>query len=266
MPTHIQSVHNDRIKRAVRLRDRRGRQQQERIIIDGCREVRRALQSGIRPVEMFVSDACAHEPEIESIMAMLAPADTDPTLVTSGVFEKLAFGNRADGIVMIAAEPHQRLDQLQLENDALICVLERLEKPGNLGAVLRTADATGLAAVIVADGCTDLYNPNAIRASMGAIFRVPVCEAQSSEVLGWLREQQFAIFAARVDGAIHYANADYQAKSAFVLGSEALGLSDAWRGSGITAVTLPMRGIVDSLNVSATAAVLCYEALRQRGP
>ncbi len=264
MPIHIRSAQNERIKKAVRLRDRRGRQQQGRIIVDGCREVGRALQAGIQPLELFVRDTSLHQLEIASLLTPLADRDVSPTLVTPDVFEKIAFGNRSDGIVLIAAEPQQTLGELELGTDALICVLERLEKPGNLGAILRTADAAGLAAVVVADGHTDLYNHNAIRASMGAIFQVPVCAAPSSEVIAWLRDQQFAVFAARVDGAVHYAQANYCGRSAIVLGSESQGLSNTWQGAGITAVALPMKGIVDSLNVSVTAAVLCYEALRQR--
>jgi TrmH family RNA methyltransferase len=146
----------------------------------------------------------------------------------------------------------------------LIAVLEGVEKPGNVGAVLRSADAAGVSAVILADGRTDLYNPNAIRASSGTIFSMPVCEATSSDVLAWLRERGFRIAAARVDGSVPYTKVDYRGPTAIVLGSEATGLSPIWSGNDIQAVRLPMLGAADSLNVSVTAAVLFYEALRQR--
>jgi TrmH family RNA methyltransferase len=145
-----------------------------------------------------------------------------------------------------------------------VAVLEGVEKPGNAGAVLRSADAAGVSAVIVADARTDLFNPNAIRASLGAIFSLPVCEATSADALAWLRQRRFAVFAARVDGAVPYTQADYRGPAAIVLGSEAAGLSPVWTGDDIQAVRLPMLGVVDSLNVSAAAAVLFYEARRQR--
>jgi TrmH family RNA methyltransferase len=130
--------------------------------------------------------------------------------------------------------------------------------------VLRSADAAGVSAVIVADGRTDLFNPNAIRASLGTIFTMPVCEAASGDVLAWLRQRRFQIVAARVDGPVHYAKVDYRLPTAIVLGGEAPGLSLVWSGDDIAAVHLPMLGAADSLNVSVTAAVLFYEALRQR--
>ena len=143
-------------------------------------------------------------------------------------------------------------------------MLEGVEKPGNVGAVLRSADAAGVSAVIVADGRTDLFNPNAIRASLGTIFTMQVCEAASGEVLAWLRGKRFQIIAARVDGSVGYMKVDYRRPTAIVLGGEAAGISPIWSGDDVTAVHLPMRGAADSLNVSVTAAVLFYEALRQR--
>jgi TrmH family RNA methyltransferase len=185
--------------------------------------------------------------------------------VTPDVFSKLAFGDRHDGLVVVAETPHRGLDELQLPTHPLVAVLEGIEKPGNLGAILRSADAAGIHAVIVADPRTDLYNPNTIRASLGTVFRENVCEATSAETIGWLRTHGLPIIAARPDAETLYDDVDFRNGAAIVLGSEAKGLSDAWRGANITAVRLPMLGIADSLNVSTTAAVLFYEALRQRG-
>jgi TrmH family RNA methyltransferase len=179
--------------------------------------------------------------------------------------EKLAFGQRVEGVVAVARPPQRTVADLPLTGDALIAVVEGVEKPGNLGAVVRTADAAGVAAVLVADGGTDLYNPNAIRASLGAIFTVPVCSATTADALAWLRASGFRVLAARVDGAVDYSAADFRGRVAIALGSEAHGLSETWRGADMTAVRLPLLGSVDSLNLSATAAVLFYEALRQRG-
>jgi TrmH family RNA methyltransferase len=166
--------------------------------------------------------------------------------------------------VAIAEAPRRSLVDLSLPADALVAVVEGVEKPGNLGAVLRSADAAGVSGLIVADGCTDLYNPNAIRASLGAIFTVPVCQASAAETLDWLRNGAFRILAARVDGEINHTQADFRGRVAIALGSEAHGLSAAWQATDITPIRLPMLGQVDSLNLSATAAVLFYEALRQR--
>jgi TrmH family RNA methyltransferase len=145
-----------------------------------------------------------------------------------------------------------------------VAVLEGVEKPGNVGAVLRSADGAGVDAVIVADPRTDLFNPNTIRASLGAVFGAHVCTASSAEVRAWLAAAGVPLFAAKPQAAVSYSEADYRGGAAFVLGSEATGLSDAWSGADVTAIVLPMRGVCDSLNVSVTAAVLFYEAQRQR--
>lgn len=260
----ITSTANPRIKAAARLRDRRGRDDQGRIIIDGVREISRALAAGAHVVELYYCpDLCAGD-EPQRLIAQVRQGSGDVIEVTPTVMDKLAFGNRGEGVVAVGLSPQRTLADLELPADALVAVVEGVEKPGNLGAILRTADATGVGAVIVASGITDLYNPNAIRASLGAIFTVPVCTASAEHTLAWLRSRGCRILAARVDGAIDYTAADFRGPAAIVLGSEAAGLSQAWRGDDITAVKLPMLGQVDSLNLSATAAVLFYEALRQR--
>jgi TrmH family RNA methyltransferase len=162
--------------------------------------------------------------------------------------------------------PQRRLEDLRLPVYPLVAVVEGLEKPGNLGAVCRSADATGVSALIAADAWTDLFNPNAIRASLGTIFTLPVCEAVAPEVLAWLRQRQIKIYAARVDGSMLYTEVDYRGPAAIVLGSEAAGLTPLWTGEDVLPIRLPMRGVTDSLNLSVTAAVLFYEALRQRRP
>jgi TrmH family RNA methyltransferase len=165
----------------------------------------------------------------------------------------------------VAPTPRPTLAEWSLPADAIVAVVEGAEKPGNIGAILRTADAVGVAGLIVADGGTDLYNPNAIRASLGAIFTVPVCQASADETLAWLRNNRFRILAARVDADLEYTQAGFRGRTAIVLGSEARGLGSRWQGADVTSVKLPLLGRVDSLNLSATAAVLFYEALRQRG-
>ncbi len=259
----ITSVHNPRVKSAVKLRNGRDRTRQGQILIDGLREIQRAHQAGVQFSEVFTClpprDASGQH-WVESIEA----AGIEVVRVAPAVFARLAYGQREHGAVAVATPPCCTLDQLSWTGDALVIVLEGVEKPGNVGAVVRSADAAGASAVVVADGATDLYNPNAIRASLGTIFAVPVCAANSRETLDWLRRQRLRIFTARVGAAVPYTRISYREPAAIVLGSEADGLSDVWQGADMTAVSLPMQGRADSLNVSTTAAVILYEALRQR--
>jgi len=256
----ITSSHNPRLKAAAKLRDRRDRIREGRFLIDGIREIRRAAQSGIIIEEAFVRE----DADLSELAEQLRHSGTCMLVTAPGPFEKLTFGDRDEGIVVVAQTPRCSLTDLALPPNPLIAVLEAIEKPGNIGAVLRTADAAGVSAVILADCVTDLYNPNAIRASLGAIFAVPVCAASSTEVSQWLKKNGLSIFAARVDGAVDYSTASYRGPSVIILGSEAQGLSDHWSGDDVSSIKLPMHGVVDSLNVSATAAVLFYEAARQR--
>lgn len=265
MTAHITSPQNPRIKSALRLRDARHRRKQGRILIDGVREIGRAMVAGVVPAELFYCEALCRGAAARALLEGGQARGAELLSVARPVFDKLAFGERTEGIVAVAPTPDTALARLSPPEGALIAVLEGVEKPGNVGAVLRSADAAGLAAVIVADGRTDLFNPNAIRASLGTIFTVPLAEATAEETLRWLNERKFAIYAARVDGAVLYTEVDYTGASAVVFGSEAEGLSDLWRADPVRAVRLPMLGAADSLNVSVTAAVIFYEAVRQRG-
>jgi len=265
MPSqHITSRQNARVKDAAKLRLARQRERQGRFVIDGAREMLRAIEAGVEIVEAFICEPlCADEVARQAATQL---ADTPATLatVTEEVFEKLRFGERTGGVLAVARTPARSLSQLKLPPAPLVAVLEGLEKPGNVGAVLRSADGAGVDAVVVADPRTDLFNPNTIRASIGTVFEANVCTATADETLAWLRSLDVLIFAARPDAELLYTQADYRQGAAIVLGSEAEGLTENWSGAGVTAVRLPMRGIADSLNVSATAAVLFYEAQRQR--
>lgn len=260
----ITSVHNQRVKDAAKLRDRRQREKQGRTLIDGGREIERAFRSGIELTEVYLCDGFCHANQFQSLIDQLEDARVPILACTPEVFAKVSFGERAEGVVAVATTPHRTLADLKLTAPALVAALVGLEKPGNVGAVLRSADAAGVSAVIVADGGTDLFNPNAVRASLGTIFALQVCEATTAETLTWLKANRFNAFAARVDGAIDYTAADLRGQTAIILGSESDGLPTEWQTQNITAIKLPMHGIADSLNVSATAAVLFYEALRQR--
>jgi TrmH family RNA methyltransferase len=262
----ITSVQNPRVKDAARLRDRRHRQRQGRFLIDGAREIRRALQAGIKLEQLFVCQALCRSDDADQALKRARTVGVEILPVTPQVFTRLAFGDRAEGILATAATPRSTLADLPaLLLDPLVVVLAGVEKPGNIGAVLRTADAAGVSAVILADPQTDLFNPNAIRASLGTIFSLPLATATAAETLAWLREKQCRILTTRVEARLTYSEGDYHGPTAIVLGSEAQGLSDGWSGADIVSVRVPMLGIVDSLNVSATAAVLFYDAIRPRG-
>lgn len=261
---HITSRQNVRVKEAAKLRAGRQRERQGRIVIDGAREIGRAVDAGVEIVEAFICEAMCDGEEAVGVAERLSQSSAVVATVTEEVFAKLAFGEGRDGLVAVAKTPVRTLDRLAPRAGPLIAVLEGLEKPGNVGAILRTADGAGVDAVIVADPRTDLFNPNTIRASLGAAFNANVCTATTAEALAWLQRQNVQIFAAKPQAEVDYAEVDYLGGAAIVLGSEAEGLSAAWSGAGVTGVRLPMRGIADSLNVSATAAVLFYEAQRQR--
>ncbi|MCC7083943.1 MAG: RNA methyltransferase [Pirellulales bacterium] len=272
----ITSVQNPRVKSAAKLRSSRERVRQQRIVIDGVREIQRAVQGGVVLREVFVCDDAEQSPERRTILKNLAAAGVAWFTVTSAVFAKIAFGDRREGIVAVADMPQRALADFEADisnfksefscskSTPLVAVLEGIEKPGNVGAVLRSADGAGASAVILADAKADVYSPNTIRASLGTVFTLPVFAASTQETLAWLRQNKLATFAARVDGAVGYETCDFRRPCAMVLGSEAQGLTAAWSSSDISAIRLPMRGSADSLNVSAAAAVLFYEALRQR--
>jgi RNA methyltransferase, TrmH family len=260
----ITSVHNQRVKDAVKLRDHRQRARQGRFVIDGAREILRAVAGRVKLVELFVCEPLCKSAESLRVLATVQNSGLETWHVAPEVFEKLAFGDRAEGVLAVAETPRIELEQVETPAGGLIAVVEGLEKPGNLGAVVRAADGAGVVAVIAANARTDFYNPNCIRASLGTVFTRAVCQATTSQTLAWLRGRGCKIFAARLDATIAYTEVDYRSDAAIVLGSEADGLSDAWHTADVTAIKLPMLGAADSLNISTTAAVLFYEALRQR--
>jgi TrmH family RNA methyltransferase len=267
-PPILTSTANPRFRAAVSLRDRRERARHGRLLVDGVREVTRALDAGVALVEVFVAPGASSEPALDAVVARAAGFGVPIVPVTADLLSRLAYGERASGIVAVAKAPAASLEALRLRAEApIVGILEDVEKPGNLGAVCRSADGAGLDALIAA-GTTaapaDPWNPNAVRASLGTVFTVPLAVASTGNVLAWLRDRGLRVVAARVDGSVPYAEADLRGSVALVLGSEATGLSQAWTGEDVTAVRLPMRGRADSLNVAAAAAILFYEARRQR--
>jgi TrmH family RNA methyltransferase len=264
-PMEIESPANPRVRAAAALRERRERDATGLTLVDGARESRRALQAGVDVDAAFICRELLTSADARAAVAALGRATGRRELieVSARAFEKLAYGDRSDGIVLVIRPRLRTLADLNLPADPLVVVTEDVEKPGNVGAILRSADGAGADAVIAAGG-TDLFNPNVIRASVGTVFSVPVVAAPAGEIAGWLRSRGLRIVATRVDSPTLHADADLRGPVAIILGSEADGLSPAWHGNDIEAIRLPMEGIADSLNVSAAAAILLYEAWRQR--
>jgi TrmH family RNA methyltransferase len=261
----IASAANPRIKAAVRLRERRERERTGRTMVDGAREILRALDARVPVDAAFVCEPLVRSADAHAALSRLRDAGGVLLTTSPVVFDKLAFGDRVDGILAIVEVPPTGLDRLRLPADPLVVVIEGVEKPGNLGAILRTADGAGVDALLVASPRTDVFNPNTIRASLGTVFTVPLAVAPTDEVMAFLQQVPTRIVAARVDADVLYTDVDLRGPVAVAVGNEAGGLTAAWSGPNVTAVRLPMLGAADSLNVSAAAAILLYEARRQRG-
>jgi TrmH family RNA methyltransferase len=259
----IDSPRNPRILEALALRDRRARVRTGRALVDGARECRRAVEAGVAVEVAFVCPALARSDDAAAALELLRSGAKPVVEVSERAHDRLAFGNRGDGIVLVVATPPTDLGRLRLGSNPFVLVTEDVEKPGNLGAILRTADAVALDAVIAVGG-TDLFNPNAIRASAGTVFSVPVAAATADEALAWLEANGIRPVAARVDAPTTYVEADLTGPLALVVGSESDGLSATWHDPRIAGVRLVMHGVADSLNVSVAAAVLAFEARRQR--
>ena len=242
-PRAITSRQNVRVRRAARLRTRRGRAQQGRTLVDGVRELTRALAAKVPIDEVFVCDPMCGGTAARQVLAELEAGPTALWQVSADIFDRLAFGDRHEGMVAVVRPLRRPLAVLQLPSEPLVAVLEGVEKPGNLGAIVRSADGAGVAAVVVVGGGTDLFNPAAIRASLGTIFHLPVCSASVEETFAWLTAHRLRVFAARPEGQQLHTEVDFRGGAAVVLGSEAAGLSTRWCSAPCEGVRLPQLGV-----------------------
>ena len=234
----------------------------------GSREIARAVAAGIDFTEIMVNRDQITESQVTDVIEMARAASLEGSLecfeLNSELFAKLAYGDRVDGMIGIANRPDTSLSRLESDDMRLIIVIESLEKPGNVGAIARSADGCRADAILLADPQTDAYHPNAIRSSMAAVFSVPVAIGSSLEIQTWLRENNFDVYVGTPEAEQSIYETDLTGRSAFVFGNEANGLSSQWRGGGDwNFVKLPMLGIGDSLNVSVSASIVMYEARRQ---
>ncbi|MDP1716319.1 MAG: RNA methyltransferase [Anaerolineales bacterium] len=253
----IISLQNHKVKYIVKLReDKRQRQQDGLMLVEGCDELTLALSSGLMPQTLLTA------PELASRSINIP--NTEVTTVTRAVFKKISYRDNPDGWLGIFPIPHNTLDDLKLSEIPFVIVAESVEKPGNLGAILRTADAAHVDAVIVCDPRVDLWNPNVIRASRGAVFAVPTVEVSSPNALAWLRSKKMRLLAASPSAKVLYTDVDLRGPIAIAVGTEDEGLTDFWMQSADIKVRIPMMGKVNSLNVSIAAALITYEAVRQR--
>ena len=259
--TRIVSLQNARVKAAVRLRDRKERDETGLFLIEGYRELKRAVDAG-RKIETLL--ICPEFFLGDNEQDLIDEAKTQVIECSPDVFRKISYRDRPDGILAIAPQVHLRLTDLKLSATPFLLVAESIEKPGNLGTILRSADAAGVDAVIVCDRTTDIHNPNVVRSSIGTLFTVPVLEASSEETLLFLKNKKMQLVAATPHAKLEFTQADFRSPLAIVVGTEQYGLSENWMQKADIAVRIPMRGIADSLNVASATTLLLYEVLRQR--
>lgn len=254
----ISSTQNPRIKHLIALQQRsQQRRKEQLIVVEGARELNHCLKAGFRVKTVFYC------PELFDIN-MLSSLNAEIVEVTPQVYEKIAYRGSTEGVIAIAQPKHITLSDLELGLAPLIVVLEGVEKPGNIGAVLRSADAAQATAVVVCDPLTDLYNPNLIRSSIGAVFTVPCVACSSQECIKFLKENNIKILTAQLQDSELYYNTPMRGATAIVMGTESTGLTQHWRDAASAHIRIPMRGELDSLNVSVSAAILLFEAVRQR--
>ncbi len=257
MPDVI-SVHNERIKRVVKLRDdKRQRQRQGLMVVEGAYEIELALAGGMQPREIFLCEELSAGKTVPGLTVR-------PVTVSRTVFEKMSYRQGPDGWLAVFPLPRRTLDSLTLSALPLFILVESVEKPGNLGAILRTADAAGVDGLLICDPRLDLYHPNVVRASRGTLFTVPAVESDSTQALTWLRARGISILAATPAGKTFPYAIDLCRPLCIAVGTEDRGLSDFWLKHADMQVKIPMFGAVNSLNVSVATAILLYEAVRQR--
>jgi TrmH family RNA methyltransferase len=260
---HITSTANPRIKQLVALRRRREREQAAVTLVEGQAEIELALAAHVRPRELYYCSELSAAAGLH-LATDSAALGAEVIRVSRPVFEKISYRDGPDGWLAVVPAVEADLDHIQLPPDPLVVVCAGLEKPGNLGAILRTADAAGVAAVIAADPVTDWGNPNVVRASKGTVFSVPVASGPREQVLAWLGTHGIRIAAATPAARQLVTEADLTGPTAIAVGAEQAGLSAEWLERADIQVRIPMFGRADSLNVSTSAAIIAYEAVRQR--
>ncbi|MBN2183807.1 MAG: RNA methyltransferase [Candidatus Krumholzibacteriota bacterium] len=260
----ISSLQNPAIKSLVRLRKKRERYISGLILIEGTRELYSALKSGVVVEDIFICPSLAGNEEREKLSTELGRRNIRQTEVTPQVFEKITYRGSSSYLTAIARKKRHDLGDLEPGDLPFYLVVDSVEKPGNLGAIFRSADGAGTTGVLISDPVTDLGNPNVIRASLGTVFSLPSAVSPADNIIAWLKKNNISIIATTPLGKLSYTDADLTGSSAIVVGSEDKGLGKKWIEACDLEIMLPMLGTADSLNVSAAASIVLYEALRQR--
>lgn len=260
----LTSLQNPKVKQAVRLRDRRDRDKSGLFLIEGYRELLRAVDASRKIETLFICPDLFLGSNEYSLIDKIKKSGAQVFTCTQSVFQKLSYRDRPDGLLAEAPQHHLSLGDIKKVNNGLFVVAEAIEKPGNLGTILRSSDAAGVDALIVCDRCTDIHNPNVVRASVGTLFTIPVLEAEGKETLQWLKDQGISILAATPHADKIYTDVDMTGPVAIVVGTEQLGLSSLWMEQADIKVRIPMIGVADSLNVATATTLLLFEAVRQR--
>ena len=259
---NITSAQNPKIRTLLELQEKsKARRKTGLFVVEGRRELLHCIVAGYEPHTVFVCTEILKQEELEEIAGK---CDCNIIDLPQHLYDKVAYRGGTEGVIAELHCKEMTLESLKLKENPLVVVLEAVEKPGNLGAVLRSADASGVDAVIVCDPLTDMYNPNLIRSSIGAIFTVPTATATSEETIAWLKAKGIKIYTAQLQDSEWYYDTDMKGGTAIVMGTEATGLTDAWRKAADAHIKIPMLGKLDSLNVSVSAAILMFEAVRQR--
>lgn len=267
-PVNITSLQNDRVKEIVRLRERRARDASDQFLIEGYREIRRALDAHY-PIQSLYYCAELFLGENEHfLIAEALRRKAEIYQCSAAVFNKISYRDRPDGLIAVAPQKHLHLDALDAilstRPTPFLVVAEAIEKPGNLGTILRSSDAVGADGLIVCDRCTDIHNPNVVRASVGTLFTVPVVEAEGAACLAWLKERKIKIVATTPQATSEFTDIDLTIPIAICVGTEQLGLSNPWLEEAHYQVKIPMHGVADSLNVAMATTLMLYEVHRQR--
>lgn len=264
-PLNITSPSNPKIKDIARLRQRSHRDSEGALLIEGYREIKRALDNDYKPWQIVTCPDLYMGSHEQILIDRCVERGAAHITCTPPVFDKISARDRPDGLLAIGPQIHKTLAELNLPPNALVIVAEAIEKPGNLGTILRSADSAGAAAVIVCDHCTDIQNPNVVRASIGTLFSLPVVDTTTAEAIAFLRARDFRILASTPHAEALYSDFDLTGNTAIVVGAEQYGLSDVWlKSEAAQTVRIPMLGQCDSLNVSSATTILLYEAVRQR--
>ena len=264
MENLISSMQNPKIRKLLLLQQKSSERRKDGLfVVEGQRELLHCLEAGYEIDSVFCCPALFNDGEYADALQHYI-SGSRYFEVSEQVYQKIAYRGTTEGIVAEMKSRTLCLDNLRLKDNPLIVVLERVEKPGNLGAILRSADAAGADAVIVCDSLTDLYNPNLIRSSIGAVFTVPVVACTSGECIEFLKQKNIRILTAQLQDSHLYYDTDMTGGTAIVMGTEATGLTDQWRKAADAHIRIPMLGQLDSLNVSVSAAILLFEAVRQR--